>query len=163
MQIRTLVIAAAVALAACGQGASAPEATAPNEPPEEMGLNIEVGRYGVMLSQVRTLTAERPGVTEMAPTDTRDISRRLREAVWELNLERSSLCARGLYVEATCAPAYQPVWIGEPATHAPTLEELRVRSDALGAEIMRLWNIACEEARAAEPDEQERQFICAIE
>ncbi len=155
-------MALALALAACGQ--TGDKAKAPdNAAPDPFELSIEIGRYGVMLSQVHALSADRPGAAETEVTDPRDLARRLRETVWEYNLERSSLCARGLFTEVACGPAYQPVWIGEAADSAPSVEELRVRSRAVGEEVMRFWNAVCEDARAREADERVRQYVCAIE
>ena len=57
--------------------------------------------------------------------------------MWEYNLERSSLCARGLFTDVACGPAYQPVWIGEAPGSAPSVEELAVRSRAVGEEVTR--------------------------
>ena len=160
MQFRAIVLA--LALAACGQTgdqAKAPEGAAP----DPFDLSIEIGRYGVMLSQIHSLSADRPGAAEAEVTDPRDLARRLRETVWEYNLERSSLCARGLFTEVACGPAYQPVWIGEPTDSAPSVEEIQTRSSAVGEEVMRFWNAVCEDARSRETDEQARQYVCAIE
>jgi hypothetical protein len=163
MKIRALVLA--VALAACGQDAEQPEAPAPApEQPDAMTLNIEIGRYGVMLSQVHGLSGDAAGDAPVADaTDPQVMARALRETVWEYNLERSRLCAGGLYTEITCGPAFAPVWIGEPPTAAPTLEELQARSEAVGEEVIRLWNAVCANARAGETDEDAKMFICALE
>ena len=160
MRLRALVLA--LALAACGQAGEQAK-TAEDAAVDPFDLSIEIGRYGVMLSQVHSLSADRPGAAETEVTDPRDLARRLRETVWEYNLERSSLCARGLFPEVACGPAYQPVWIGEPADAAPTVEELQVRSRAVGEEVMRFWGAICEDARSRETDEQARQYVCAIE
>ncbi|HYD87253.1 MAG TPA: hypothetical protein VEA80_07250 [Vitreimonas sp.] len=160
MKLRAMMLA--LALAACGQAGQqvgAQEA----EAPDPFNLNIEVGRYGVMLDQVENLSSEAPNAAEPEVTDPRDLARRLRETVWQYNLERSSLCARGLYTAVSCGPSYQPVWIGEPADASPSLEELQTRSNALGEEVMRFWDAVCEEARAAEADAEARQYVCAIE
>lgn len=162
MRIRALVFAAA--LAACGQsaekGSETPAASAQTDP---FDLHIEIGRYGVMLSQVQSLTRERPGSAEADPSAPGELARNLRETVWEYNLIRSQLCAKGLFTEVACGPAYEPVWISEPANAAPTLAEIEARADAVGEETMRLWNVVCEDARARETDEQERMYVCAIE
>jgi hypothetical protein len=158
MKLRALLLA--LCLAACGpaERAKAPGADAPNAD----DLNMEIGRYGVMVGHVNQLTTERPGL-DPEVTDPRDLARRLRETVWEYNLERSRLCAKGLYAEVTCGPAYEPVWISEPETTAPSLEDLQIRSVAVGTEVMRLWNTACEDARSRVEDEQDRMQVCAIE
>jgi hypothetical protein len=159
MNMRAMVLA--LALAACGQ--TGEKAKAPDAAPDPFELSIEIGRYGVMLSQVHSLSADRPGAADAEVTDPRDLARRLRETVWEYNLERSSLCARGLFAEVACGPAYQPVWIGEAADSAPSVEELAVRSRAVGEEEMRFWNVVCEDARSRETDEEARQYVCAME
>lgn len=162
MKVRAILLA--LALAACGQAGNQAKTEAPaNEAPDPFDLSIEIGRYGVMLSQVHSLTGDQPGSTETEVTEPRDLARRLRETVWEYNLERSSLCARGLYTAVSCAPSYQPVWIGEAADTAPTVEELAVRSRAVGEEVMRFWNTVCEDARTRETDEQAKMYVCAIE
>jgi hypothetical protein len=163
MKIRTLMLA--LALTACGQNAEKAEAPAsPPEQPDAMTLNIEIGRYGVMLSQVHGLSGEGSGADTVADaTDPQIMARALREPVWEFNLERSRLCASGLYTEISCVPAFAPVWIGEPPTATPTLEELQARSNAVGEEVIRLWNTVCEDARARETDEDARMFVCAME
>src|SRR5262249_22930813 len=117
MKLRVLILA--LALAACGQNATK-GAHAPAEPATPEDLQIQIGRYGVMLDQVRSLTSERPGANELAPTDPRAMARALREAVWQYNQERSSLCGRGLFTDVACGPAYEPVWISEAADAAPS-------------------------------------------
>lgn len=163
MKFRAIVLA--LALAACGQGGQAPAPEAPPavEAPDPFTLNIEIGRYGVMLSHVHALTGDRPGAAEAEVTDPRELARSLRETAWEYNIERSRLCARGLFTEVACGPAFEPVWISEPATAEPTLDELQARSRALGDEVMRFWNVVCEDARTRETDEQAKMYVCAIE
>lgn len=158
MKLRALVLA--LALAACGQ--SGEQAKAP-EAPDPFNLNIEVGRYGVMLDQIENITDGTPSVAEAEVTEPADLARRLRETVWEYNIARSGLCARGLYTAVACGPSYQPVWMGEPADAAPSLDELQLRSTAVGEEVMRFWNAVCEQARAAETDEEARMYVCAME
>ncbi len=154
----------AAALTACGPQAGEKAGEAPaGEAADPLTLNIEIGRYGVMLSHVHQLSAGRPGTGEPEPSEPRELARALRETVWEYNLERSQLCARGLFAEVACGPVYDPVWISEPADAAPSLEELQARSQAVGEEVMRLWDIVCADARTREPDEAARQYVCAIE
>lgn len=162
MKVRAILLA--LALAACGQSAEkAPETPAASEEPDPFNLNIEIGRYGVMLNHVQQLTRERPGSVEAEVTDPRDLARRLRETAWEYNLERSRLCSRGLFTEVSCGPAYEPVWMSESATATPTLQEIQSRSASLGEEVMGFWNAVCEDARSRVEDEQERMYVCAIE
>lgn len=155
----------AAALVACApeQGGEKAGEQPAAEAPDPLTLNIEIGRYGVMLSHVHQLSGGRPGSGEPDPAEPRALARALRETVWEYNIERSRLCARGLFREVTCGPVYDPVWISEPPEADPSLQELQTRSEAVGAEVMGLWNAVCEDARMREPDEQARQYICAIE
>jgi len=159
MKLRALVLA--LCLAACGQAADT-KGGEDGERLDPFDLNIEIGRYGAMLDQVEEHTRE-VGSAEPAVTDPNELSRRLRETVWEYNLERSRLCAKSLYTELTCGPPYAPVWLSEPDAAAPSLEDLQTRSTAVGDEVMRLWNAACEDARAREENEQERVYVCAME
>jgi hypothetical protein len=162
MRLRAILLA--LALAACGQPAEKQaETPAAPEQPDPFNLNIEIGRYGVMLSHVQQLTRERPGSIEAEVTDPRDLARRLRETAWEYNLERSRLCARGLFTEVSCGPAYEPVWMSEPATATPTLQEIQSRANSLGEEVSRFWNVVCSDARSRTEGEEERMFVCAIE
>lgn len=153
--------AALLALCLCACGPAGEKARAP-EVANGDDLNIEIGRYGVMLDHVRDQTAERQGL-EPDVTEPADLARRLRETVWEYNLERSRLCAKGLYAQVTCGPAFEPVWISEPVTTAPSLEDLQIRSVAVGTEVMRLWDTVCEDARSRVADETERMVVCGIE
>ncbi|MGE0740543.1 MAG: hypothetical protein AB7O98_04310 [Hyphomonadaceae bacterium] len=162
MKIRALALA--LALAACGP---APESGAPAAPvgqePDAFSLNIEIGRYGVMLGHVGDLSAQRPGAAEGDVESPRELARRLRETVWEYNLTRSQLCGKNLFAEITCGPAYEPVWIAEPSTTEPTLAEIQSRSEDVGAEVMRLWNAVCDDARTRVADALDRSLVCAIE
>lgn len=154
------VVLLALCVAACGP---AGQEKGQAEAPDPFDLNIEVGRYGVMLSQIDEQALQLPGPGEPEVTDPRYLSRRLRETVWEYNLERSQLCARGLYTEISCGPVYEPVWMAEPDTLTPSLEDLQIRSTAVGAEVMRLWNAVCEDARSRVTDEEEQRLVCAME
>ncbi len=162
MKLRAIVLA--LALAACGQaGENQNQVPASPAGPDPFTLNIEIGRYGAMLGQVTGHTEERPGSTQPEVTEARDLARRLRETVWEYNIERSKICAKGLFTEVACTPAYEPVWISEPPSVAPTLEEIQSRTDAVGVEVMRLWNAVCEDARGRATSDDERQVACAME
>ncbi|MGD9981430.1 MAG: hypothetical protein AB7H66_03650 [Hyphomonadaceae bacterium] len=162
MKVRAIVLA--LALAACGQTGEK-QADVPTSPagPDPSTLNIEIGRYGAMLSQVTGHTENRSGSAEPEVTDPRDLARRLRETVWEYNIERSKICAKGLFTEITCTPAYEPVWIAEPPTAEPTLEEIQSRTEAVGAEVQRLWDAICEDARARATTDDAREMACAME
>jgi len=162
--MKFLVLIMALALAACGQTAEKADAPAEPERSDAFDLNIQIGRYGVMLNQVHSIAGGAAGAeAEVDATDPGVLARSLRESVWEYNLERSQLCARGLYTEVSCGPAFSPVWIGEPSTAEPTMAELQSRATAVGEEVMRLWNAVCEDARAQEADEETRSFVCALE
>ncbi|MEZ5973079.1 MAG: hypothetical protein R3C31_14810 [Hyphomonadaceae bacterium] len=161
MKLRVIVLA--LALAACGQtGEQGGETSTTPAHPDPFNLNIEIGRYGAMLSQVNDQTAERPGSTEPEVTSQRELARRLREAVWNYNIQRSQLCAKGLFTEVACGSAYEPVWISEPNTVEPTLEEIQSRADALGSEVQTLWGAVCDDARSRVPEE-ERMSVCPME
>lgn len=161
MKLRALVLALCVG--ACGQiGEKAKAPPQPGEAADPATLNIEIGRYRAMLDQVTEQTAERPGVAEEVE-EPRVLARRLRETVWAYNLERSRLCAKGLYAEVTCGPPLAPVWISEPETAVPSVEDLQIRSAAVGTEVMRLWDAVCEDSRSRVADEQERMLVCPME
>ncbi|MBY0565317.1 MAG: hypothetical protein K2P58_14195 [Hyphomonadaceae bacterium] len=163
MRVAVLVLSLALTLAACNRSEEKAEAPPP-EDANAISLSIEIGRYGVMLSQVHALTGEMPAASaETDASDPKDMARRLRETVWEYNLERSSLCGRGLYTTLACAPAYEPPWLGEPASAEVSIEDLQIRSVAVGEEVMRFWNAVCADARGREPDEDQRRYVCAME
>lgn len=161
MLVRTLLIGCLLALAACGRGPATPPQTPPAER-DPFALNIEVGRYGVMLDQVAALTDERPAVTEPEVTNLADLNRRLRETVWQYNIERSRLCAHGLFTDVACGPVYAPIWLSDAPTTEPTIEEIRSRSDDVGREVMGFWDAVCTDARSR-ADEQAQRSICALE
>jgi len=160
MKLRAIVLA--LALAACGQTGEQQDVPTAPAGPDPFNLNIEIGRYGAMIGQVTGHTEARPGA-EPEVTEARDLARRLRETVWEYNIERSKICAKGLFTEITCTPAYEPVWIAEPPTAEPTMEEIQTRADAVGAEVMRLWDAVCEDAHTRATSDEERQVACAME
>ena len=149
-------------LAACGP---TPAEKAPPVPQatEPFDLNIEVGRYGAMLHTVSELTAERAYSAPLDDViDARSMARELREHAWEYNLLRSRLCARNIQPEASCGPAFNPVWLADPADAEVSLEEIRARNQAFGAEINPLWGAVCDEARALVA-EDEKMSVCPME
>jgi hypothetical protein len=165
MKFRVIVLALALALAACGQtaekGAGAP---AQAEAMNASELHIHIGRAGAMLSTVEQLTSDRPGAgPEADVTAPTELARALRENVWEYNLQRSALCAKGLFTDVSCGPAYEPVWISEPANAEPTLEEINSRANAVHVEVQRLWAEVCDDARSRVEDEQEKMYVCPME
>jgi len=162
--MRFLALVFAVALAACGQQDPAKGSDTPaSQAAREFDLQIEVRRYDVMLDQVASLTAERPGAGPIDDNHPRELARNLRETVWQYNITRSQLCSRGLFTEVACGPAYEPVWIAEPSDAAPTLDEVQTRADAVGVETRRLWDAVCEDERTRVTDEADRALVCAME
>ncbi len=164
MRFQASVLVLAFALFACGpreapKGSDTPAAQAARE----YDLQVEIRRYDTMVSQVTSLSADRPGAGPVDDNHPRELARALRETVWRYNIARSDLCARGLFAEVSCGPAYQPVWIAEPADAAPTLDEVQTRAAAVGAETQRLWDAVCEDARTRETDEADRTLVCAME
>lgn len=156
---------ALAALAACNQP-DAVKREAPTAPAviEPFDLHIEIGRYSAMLNQVSEHTAEAPAANPQPDvSDPRELARNLRETVWEYNLIRSRLCARGVQAALSCGAAYNPLWLADPAEATAPLPELQARADALGEEVMRLWNAVCREAEARVADEQEKMYVCAME
>ena len=150
-----------VALGACKPPGQTETTTGPRVDPHT--LQIEIGRYGVMLQQAAQITETQLGAPDASAEDPKEIARALRESVWRFNLERSQLCARNLYVETSCGPAFEPTWISEPSDARPTLEILQQRSHEVGGEVQRFWGAICDAARHNEQDENARREICAIE
>jgi hypothetical protein len=161
MKFRAIVFV--LALAACGQSAEKAQTPPTPEGPDAATLHIDIGRAGAMLSSVESLTSERPGNAETPVTDPADLARNLRENVWRYNIVRSELCAKGLFTEVACGSAYEPVWISEPSTAQPTLEEIQTRTTAVGDEVQRLWGAVCDDARSRVTDEQEKMAVCPME
>lgn len=161
MKLRAIVFA--LCLAACGQSGTAPETPAAPAGVDPHELQIEIGRSSAMLSSVESLTQERPSTSEAEPTAVPEMARSLRETVWRYNLTRSEICAKGLFTEVACGPAYEPVWISEPATATPTLEELQTRQQGVHDEVQRLWGAVCDDARSRVPDESEKMAVCPME
>ncbi len=159
MRLKALFLA--FALAACGQQGA--EKTETPEIARQAVLQDEIHRYDVMLGQVESLTADRPGAGPVDSSEPADLARSLREQVWQYNLTRSRLCARGLFTDVSCGPPYQPVWIAEPADAVPSIEEVQTRATALGAETQRLWTAVCDDARTRETDAAERDLVCMME
>ena len=155
--------AALVLLAGCATATAT--GTAPSgaaEPINPFVLQIEIGRYGVMMGHVEELTGEMPS-PDIETDSPRHLARAQRETVWEYNLLRSQLCARALYREITCAPAFEPDWLRDRPDVEPPLELLQERSGVVGTRVMQLWDHVCNDARrrAGKPDD--RVEICGIE
>lgn len=163
--LRTLVIIAVFfPLAACGEQQAQPAPGAPQaEAIDPFNLHIEIGRYGAMMGQVRDHTAETPNAApEEDVADPIVLARRLRETAWEYNMLASQLCSRGLFAEQTCGPAFNPVWLADPADASVSLEEIETRKEALGDQVLPLWNAVCEQARQGVPEE-EQMMVCPME
>ncbi|WP_395645537.1 hypothetical protein [Terricaulis sp.] len=164
MKLRASVIALALVsiLAACGQSNTASSTATTSEELTPANLQIDIGRTGAMLGNVRAITEDLPAGVETDPTALRELARALRETVWEYNLERSRLCGKGLYTAVSCGPAYEPVWIAEAADSEPTLEILNERAEGLRAEVSRFEGAICDDARSKVP-ENERMAVCPME
>lgn len=156
---RTLLIAL-FALAACGQQ-TGEKAEAPR-PVQPVDLQIEIGRYGVMLDQVQNLTAELPSAADPDAEAPQTLARGLRETVWQYNLARSRLCARGLYPEVSCGPAFEPTWISDLTSAEPPLEEIQSRAHAVSELVTPFWETVCTDVRERTV-EAERAYVCAME
>jgi hypothetical protein len=150
-----------MALAACkppGQSGQAPGARI-----DPHALQIEIGRYGAMLHQTGELTSTQVGAPDASAEDAKELARGLREAVWTYNIQRSRLCARNLFVETSCGPAFEPVWISEPPNARPTPEQLQTRSQEVSQVVQPFWNAICDDARHRTQDAGQRRMVCAIE
>ena len=153
-----LCVLAVAALVGCKpNGAHQQQAHNPQD------LHIEIGRYGAMLGETSELTAQKPGTSMADPADPKQLARMLRETVWRYNQQRSELCGKNLYVEVSCGPAFEPVWMSEPADAAPSFDELEQRSDAVGGEVQKLWGAISEDARRSVTDAAEKQAVCPME
>ena len=126
-------------------------------------LHTAIGRYGAMLGETSALTAQKPGANMADSADPKELARMLRETVWRYNQQRSELCGKNLYTEVTCGPAFEPVWMSEPADAAPSFDELKQRSDAVGGEVHKLWNAICDDARRAATNSAAKQAVCPMQ
>ena len=158
MKRALICVLAAIALAGC-KPAAPPK---PNQS-DAQTLQIEIGRYGVMLGQTAALTAGKPGTGAGDPTEAKELARALRETVWTYNVQRSQLCARNLYADVSCGPALDPVWLTEPVETPPTLIELRQRSREVGEAVQKFWSAVCDDAKRAQTDPAQRGVICVME
>lgn len=125
-------------------------------------LEVDISRYATMLHQTGELTSTEIGAPDASAQDAKELARGLREAVWQYNIQRSQLCARNLFTETSCGPAFEPVWISEPPNTRPTPEQLQMRSTEVSQVVQPFWNAICEEARRRTPD-QGRRTVCAIQ
>src|SRR5262249_23039605 len=148
---------AVAALAACKPNGPAQQANNPQD------LQVEVHRYGAMLSETAQLTDNKLGTSMAEPTDPKELARVLRETVWRYNVQRSELCGKTLYTEVSCVPAFEPVWMSEPADAAPSMDELKTRSQAVGDEVQKFWSAICDDARRGVTDPQEKMAVCPME
>lgn len=161
----------AAALAACtppqqSDAPAAPEIPRAGEDMDPVVLDITVGRYGYMLSQVEGLTSEQVSAVETPEDEAgqrRAMAQRLRETVWRYNLLRSQLCGAGVAAASSCGPALAPVWLEEAAGADVSHETLVERAILVGEAVQPFWNAVCGEAEARVADEDERRLVCAIE
>lgn len=161
MRLFAALIFSAAALIACKPPGQTEAPAGPHVDPH--ALQIEIGRYGVMLQQTGHLTETQVGAPDASATDAKELARGLRETVWQYNIQRSQLCARNLFTETTCTPPYEPVWISEPPNSRPTPEQLQQRSEEVGHEVQTFWNAICSDARRRTQDHEQQRLICAIE
>ena len=160
MRLFAALIFSAIALAACKPPGSQP---APGAHVDPHALQIEIGRYGVMLQQTGQLTQTQVGAPDASAEDAKELARGLRETVWTYNIQRSQLCGRNLFTETTCTPPYEPVWISEPPGARPTPEQLQSRSAEVGHEVQTFWTAICNDARRRTQDREQQRLVCAIE
>lgn len=152
--MRSLVMIFALNLAACTPVAPPPAPAqggeaATAEAIDPMNLQIEVGRWGAMVSQIEEYTPT--PLNPPAPEAERAaMNASLRRTWGEAIAARAALCAGGWKVETTCQQGLLiPSWLSsEPFQTAPTIAELQARSDALGAFVMPLWEEICAEQKA---------------
>jgi hypothetical protein len=161
-RVRTLFVALLV-LSACRRDCASKSDPPKDQETADLEPRIDIDRYGVMIDQVNDLAEEMESAVEDPKVDTRPLARRLREVVWQLNLSRSQLCARGLDKEVSCGSAYAPPWLTEPDDAAPTMSEILRRSEELGSKVMPYWTFVCDDVRAHTEDEDEKRFVCGIE
>ena len=158
MRLFAALILTSLALAACkppGQGQPAPGARV-----DPHALQTEIGRYGAMLRQTGTITSTQLGAPDASAEDAKELARGLREAVWTFNIQRSRLCARNLFTQTSCGPAFEPVWISEPPSARPTPEQLQTRSQEVSQMVQPFWTEICNDARSRTPDQAQRRAIC---
>ncbi len=161
--LKTRFIFIAIAfLAAC---ATAPTSGGPAnpEPVDPSALQIDIGRLGVMLSHVEDLTQSSP-TPDVNYESPRELARSLRETVWEFNLVKSRLCARQLYVEHTCTPAFHADYLHDAPSVEPPLELTQERAGVVRVRIQQLWDAVCADARQRQGvSVSDRVEVCAIE
>ena len=155
-----LVLGVAACLGACRQNTTQP---APGAHVDPHALQTEIGHFDVMLRQTGQLTATQLGAPDASAEDAKELARALREAVWTYNVQRSQLCARNLFTETACGPAFEPVWISEPPSARPTPEQLQTRSTEVSDVVQPFWNTICADARHRTQNRDQQRMICAIE
>jgi hypothetical protein len=152
-------------LAAAFLGWAAP-AAAQSERVDPHVLSIEIGRWGVMLSQIEDYRPWADRETETPVQERVRLAAELREQVWRYNAERTRICSEGAITSASCGASYLPAWLNEAPGAAPTLETLQSRSDEVAKRVGPLWDAACEQMHA-HPDErmnaEEQPDICPME
>jgi hypothetical protein len=159
MRLFAALIFSAIALAACKP--PGPSQPTPGAHVDPHALQIEIGRYGAMLQQTGRLTSTQLGAPDASAQDAKELARGLRETVWTYNIQRSQLCARNLFTETSCGPAFEPVWISEPPSARPTPEQLQMRSQEVSQTVQPFWTAICNDARSRTQDQNQRRTICA--
>lgn len=153
------VLLGALALGACDE--QLPEAGAPDIDP--LNLDIEVGRYGVMIDQgmaARNFLEEKGAAGDPSEeVDGLALERSIHIRALEANLLQAEVCAKELVPQTLCAAPFTPAWLSEPRAESPTLWQLQARADQLGAFLMPIWGALCEKAKGEGADE----VFCAIE
>lgn len=162
MRVFLALVFSVAALAACrppGQTEQAPGAHV-----DPHALQVQIGRYGAMLHQTGELTSTQIGAPDSSAQDAKELARGLREAVWTYNIQRSQLCARNLFTETSCGPAFEPVWISEPPNARPTPEQLQSRSQEVSQVLQPFWSAICDDARHRAREQRpgaDTRAICA--
>jgi hypothetical protein len=144
---------------------AAPVARA-DDPTDPGAVQIDIRRWGVMVSEAQDLDTPQNGATApvdvAADTTPQQIARSLRETAWRFNLARSEMCARGDLSEASCGAAFAADWLSEAPDAGVSYEELDRRSQELGAAVMPFWEAVCDRAKKQAPQE-DRMSVCPME
>lgn len=168
--MRSLVMMVALGLSACTPVKPPPPPVPsgeiiPTAAIDPMTLQIEIGRWGAMVSQIEELTPQ-PANAPKPEAERMAMNASLRRGWDQAISARAGLCAGGWHVERTCSEGLLiPTWLtSEPYQTAPTYTELQARSDALGAFVMPLWEEVCAEQKAKHKEgSEEAMLTCPME
>jgi len=158
MRLFAALIFSVLALAACKPPGQTDQASGPRVDPH--ALQTQIGSYSAMLRQTGAITSTQIGAPDASAEDAKELARGLREAVWTFNIQRSQLCARNLFTQTSCGPAFEPVWISEPPSARPTPEQLQTRSQEVSQMVQPFWTEICNDARSRTQDQAQRRAIC---